>query len=97
MISLFVTIDIKPGCQDAFLAATRDNHQNALKEPGCQVFDVLADESIPTRFYLYERYLDQAAIDAHRASDHFKRWDAAMGPLMANPRNRVRMTHVMPV
>lgn len=38
---------------------------------GCLRFDVHQDRNDPTLFLLIEVYRDQAALDAHRASEHF--------------------------
>jgi len=44
------------------------------KEPGCRMYVVHRHLSDPTRFFVYEQYQDQAALDAHRASPHFQRY-----------------------
>jgi quinol monooxygenase YgiN len=42
-------------------------------EPGCVRFDVARSNSDLRIFALYEMYDDQAALDAHFASEHFQR------------------------
>ena len=44
----------------------------ARAEPGCLQFDAHRDPDDPNRFFLFERYADQAAFDAHGASPHFQ-------------------------
>jgi len=41
-------------------------------EPGCARFDVFQETGDPALFLLIEIYDDQAALEAHRASPHFK-------------------------
>ena len=41
-------------------------------EPGCLQYDAHRDPDDPDRFFLFERYLDQAALEAHAASPHFR-------------------------
>lgn len=41
------------------------------REPGCFHFDVSRANDDPRVFVLYEEWADQAALDAHYASDHF--------------------------
>jgi len=41
-------------------------------EPGCTRFDVFQETGDPALFLLIEVYADQAALEAHRASPHFK-------------------------
>jgi quinol monooxygenase YgiN len=46
------------------------------QEPGCSRFDVLRDPEQSNKFYFYEVYQNEAAIEAHRATPHFKVfWD----------------------
>ena len=41
-------------------------------EPGCLQYDVHRDDEDPNRFFIYERYVDDAALEAHGASPHFQ-------------------------
>ena len=41
-------------------------------EPGCIVYD-LYESNQPGRFYFYERWESQAALNAHAASAHFQK------------------------
>jgi quinol monooxygenase YgiN len=41
-----------------------------------------------------EQYKDQAAVDAHRGFEHFKRLGKAMGPFLASPPKVTRMDKV---
>jgi quinol monooxygenase YgiN len=42
-------------------------------EPGCRSYRVFADEVDPNRLVLVEEYANAAAVDAHRATEHFQR------------------------
>jgi quinol monooxygenase YgiN len=44
----------------------------STEEPGCLEFTAVQDADDPTRFALYERYVDEAAFDAHRQTEHFR-------------------------
>ena len=44
--------------------------------PGCRQFDVCVDPARDDRIYLYEVYDDEAAFQAHLASEHFHEFDA---------------------
>lgn len=46
-------------------------HNSFTKEEGCLGFECCQDVEDPTRFVLYETYVDAAALDTHRATDHF--------------------------
>ena len=41
-------------------------------EPGCLQYDAHRDRDDPNSFFLFERYVDEAAFDAHGASPHFQ-------------------------
>ncbi len=96
MYIVFVRIQVLPENVDAFVAATRDNHLNSLKEPGCRRFDLLRAGDDPTRFALDEAYDDEAAFKAHQQTAHFFRWREAVAPLMAVPRVREGFHSVLP-
>lgn len=76
MFAVTVTFDIHPDCLDAFMPLMIENARASRnQEPGCQQFDVCQNG---TRIFLYEIYDDAAAFDAHLATDHFKRFNAAV-------------------
>ena len=41
-------------------------------EPGCKLYHANRSTDNPDLFLLYEHYADQAALDAHRNTPHFK-------------------------
>ena len=41
------------------------------KEPGCLMYQVHRHRTETRRFYIYEQYQDDAALEAHRAAPHF--------------------------
>lgn len=96
MFAVFVTVNVRAGMEDAFLAATKDNHLNSVLEPGCLRFDVLRDQQNPSRFYLYEVYANTAANAAHKATAHYARWAAAVEPMMDGPRSSIKMDALLP-
>jgi autoinducer 2-degrading protein len=78
-----VDLDIVPTERDNFLAAIKENGAAAAKEPGCKRFDILNLGSDPNHFLLYEVYDNEAAFKAHRETDHFKKYIAAAGKMIA--------------
>lgn len=78
MISLTVTLQVRPGHLEPFLTAIAENAERAVAdEPGCVSFDVSQDLGDSHHFVFYELYRDEAALDAHRAAPHFAAWRAA--------------------
>jgi quinol monooxygenase YgiN len=41
------------------------------KEPGCVTYQVHRHKTEPRRFFIYEQYKDDAALEAHRSAPHF--------------------------
>ena len=72
MHSIFVTVNVHPEHVDAFISAGDGDAQGSVRdEPGCFRFDIHQDVEVPTRFYLYEVYTDEAAFQAHLETPHF--------------------------
>ncbi len=42
------------------------------KEPGCRLYIVHQHRDNPRRFFIYEQYDNEAAVQAHRDSPHFQ-------------------------
>ncbi len=51
-------------------------------EPGCNFYALHKSKTDPQLYVVLENYRDQAAVDAHMGSAHFKAGFAKMGPLM---------------
>jgi autoinducer 2-degrading protein len=97
MYSIFVTLDIEPEYIDRFKEVSLGDAQGAVRdEPGCFTFAINQDEEIPTRFYLYEVYRDEAAFQEHLETPHFKEWLASANPIFSGPRSKVIMNTVFP-
>ncbi len=83
MLGVIATLRIKPGANAEFEKAMGEL-QKAVRanEPGNKLY-VLHKTDDPTVYVMLERYENQAALEAHRASAHFKTLGAALGPHMA--------------
>jgi len=85
MYIVTVEFTIHPERMAAFMPLMVDNARASREqEPGCRQFDVCLDPAAPNLVYLYEVYDDRAAFDAHLATAHFKRFDAAVAPMLAS-------------
>jgi len=71
MICVAVTYVVKPGLEDQAVALLEQLAKASRTEPGCQMYVVHRSPDDPRRFFLYEQYDDQNALDAHRAAPHF--------------------------
>ena len=92
MYAVAVTIFVKKGFEDPFIAATLDNARNTRQEPGNIRFDVLRAEEDPARLLLYECYRAKEDFTAHQQTEHYLRWKQTVADWMAQPRQGVRHT-----
>ena len=73
--------------------AIKENGANAVKEPGCREFNISVLANRPNHVFLYEVYDNEAALNTHRATDHFKKYQAATASMVAD-RNVRAMTPI---
>jgi quinol monooxygenase YgiN len=64
-------------------------------EPGCNSYD-LYESDAKGRFYLYESWQSQAALDQHKATAHFKRLVEAGKDVVAEPFEVNVLTKILP-
>lgn len=73
-----VFVDVKPGGEEAFLAAITANMRTAIEvEPGVLVMYATTLADNPNRWVFWEVYADSDAYAAHRETQHFKDYIAA--------------------
>ena len=71
-----VTVKVLSGQGDAFLDATRKNHEGTRREPGNLRYDVLRQATPPgageaEQFFLYEVYRTPEDFAAHQQTPHY--------------------------
>ena len=71
MVVLAVTWMAKTGRESEVAALFEKLTAEARKEPGCLMFQVHKHKTEARRFFIYEQYKDDAALEAHRATAHF--------------------------
>lgn len=96
MFVTLVHVHVLPDHIDAFIDATRTNHEASVREPGNLRFDVLRSVDDPTRFLLYEWYVDEDAARAHKSTPHYDAWREAVAGWLAEPRTGVRYVGLFP-
>jgi quinol monooxygenase YgiN len=74
MICVAVTYVIQPGREEEAVGLFARLTEATRAEPGCRMYQAHRSTSDPRRFFLYEQYDDQAALDAHRAAPHFAQY-----------------------
>lgn len=74
MICVAVTYVVKPGHEEQALELFRTMTTHTRAEPGCRMYVAHRSTTEPRKFFLYEQYNDQAALDAHRAAPYFQQY-----------------------
>lgn len=67
---------VKPGNEAEAKRMFAILQEESRKEPGCIQYQVHTHREDPRHFLVYEQYKDDAAIDFHRESPHFKKYAA---------------------
>lgn len=90
MLAIIVDFEALSGKAEEVREVLQTQARNSLdKEPGCKHFDVCVDPDDPHRFHLYELYEDQAAVDAHAETEHYKAFRARLDPLLKSRDRRL--------
>jgi quinol monooxygenase YgiN len=58
--------------------------EESRKEPGVLMFQVHRHKTEPRRFFIYEQYQDDAALEAHRSTTHFLQYARKELPKVAD-------------
>ena len=82
-----------PGNEAALRAAIDEVILPSLAEAGVDVFRLHEDIQEPGHFVRYERFVNQAALDSHFASSHFKKVVDAVTPLVGG--GKLNITRVL--
>ena len=71
MVVLAVTWMAKTGRESEAAAVLEKLTVESRKEPGCVMYQVHKHKTDSRRFFIYEQYKDDAALEAHRVAPHF--------------------------
>lgn len=82
MFVQLVHIRIKPGRTQDFFDVFRINFEGTRAEPGNFRFDVLQDPEDENHFVIYEAFENEAAVAAHRQTEHYRRTVEGLKDLM---------------
>jgi quinol monooxygenase YgiN len=83
MFVLLVQFVVKAGTEERVKEFMRKMEENTRKEPGCRLYIGCQSNDNPRKFCFYEQYVDEAALEAHRAAPYFTEYVTnGLGPLM---------------
>ena len=86
-VLVFATFRPAAGKEQMLLDTLAPMLQNTRLEPGNEVYDLYRsqDEDGTAVFHLFERYVDQEALQAHREAEYYLAYRAALGDILATP------------
>jgi quinol monooxygenase YgiN len=74
----------RKGKEDQLRAVLQGMLAPTRAESGCKLYELYESDS-KGRFYIYEIYESQAALDQHAASPHFEHLQQTVGELLEEP------------
>ena len=81
MFVVTVEFNVKPAHVAEFREQMDQQARNSVdQEADCHVFDVCVDEENLGRIFLYEKYTNREAFDAHLAAEHFQTFSQVVEP-----------------
>jgi (4S)-4-hydroxy-5-phosphonooxypentane-2,3-dione isomerase len=92
VVVLAVVWVARPGHEDEVANVFRKLEAESRLEPGCLMYIVHRHKDDAARFFIYEQYRDDTALQAHRDAPHFQEYavkglaeiaDRVMGELYA--------------
>ncbi len=96
MFIVHVFVHVKGEKVEAFQAATLENADNSVREPGIARFDVIQQQDDPPRFLLVEVYRTGDDPAKHKETAHYQKWRDAVADMMAEPRTSIKYTNIFP-
>lgn len=85
MIVLLAKSRLLEGKQQEFISIAEKLVKETREEVGCVYYDLVQDAADDRVFYFVEKYLDEAAVEAHKASTHFQTYVPMMNALREGP------------
>ena len=83
MIVLLAKSTLLDGKQQEFIKIAEKLVKATREEPGCVYYDLVQEEE--TVFYFVEKYKDEEAVEANKASEHFQTYVPMMNALRQGP------------
>jgi quinol monooxygenase YgiN len=82
---ILARVYIKPGSEELFIEAAKSIIEKSNSEEGCLGYMLYQNPYEKTSFIFVEKWKNQAAIDFHFATEHFKEFGASIADLTAKP------------
>ena len=83
MVVLAVTWMARDGHENDVAALFHKLEAASRTEPGCLMYIVHRHRTDHRRYFIYEQYADDAALEEHRNAEHFQRYAVSELPKIA--------------
>ncbi len=84
-MTIIARLTVKPEKTKDFIDAAKEIIGKSNKEPGCTFYQLYQDPYDNTKFVFVEEYKNQAAVDSHFATEHFKAFGPKIGDMVQGP------------
>ena len=84
-VSVFASFRPRKGSEESLRILLAWMVERTRAEPGCERYDLYEERDASGALHLFERYRDQAALEAHRASDHYVDYRRQVADLLEQP------------
>jgi quinol monooxygenase YgiN len=82
---IIAKLPVKPEKTKNFIAAAREIIEKSNKETGCTSYQLYQDPYDQSKFVFVEEYKNQAAVDAHFATEYFKAFSPKIADFVSGP------------
>jgi quinol monooxygenase YgiN len=72
-----INLDVPADIFDKFMVAAKENAVASAKDPGCREFSIVVSKDDPHHVMFFEVYDNEAGLEFHRNTEHFKKYQAA--------------------
>ncbi|WP_343635591.1 putative quinol monooxygenase [Roseateles sp.] len=94
LLTMTAVLVAAPGQGDRLREALRGLLAPTRQEPGCRDYRLFERIDEPGTFEMHEAFDDEAALEAHRATPHFRAFEAQAPTLLGAPLRLVKLTAV---
>jgi quinol monooxygenase YgiN len=84
-VSVFASFHPQPGREADVRELLAWMVERTRAEPGCERYDLYEEREAAGAIHLFERYRDQYALEAHRATEHYLEYRRRIADMLRDP------------
>jgi quinol monooxygenase YgiN len=82
---IIAKLSVKPEKTKDFIVAAKEIIDKSNQESGCLSYQLYQDPYDHSKFVFVEEYKNQAAVDSHFTTEHFKAFGPKIGDMVTGP------------